>query len=230
MKLYRTTDMHRTARWLAERHKRVLVRADKRIVQGAIRFRPVELFPIRPLWAKYRYNDMAEWEKRGGVMLYYLAQRADQRLPKHDAQLLVEAPFSVEQLMTWIADAGYAVMYKPPSWKPHLALLEARAAPRKVRIRHFTLRIEPTAPYLLEPYRYLRDHCPDGIVPVEAPFKNWKNAISILKRRGYIRVDDETKITTLPPKEKNPELARRKFEQVIALVEAAPDIQSKDWV
>jgi len=106
---------------LAARYDRVLVRCDYNTPRP-IRLRRKQLYNL-PAWDARRaagMNQINQWQQQGGVLLYHFQQYRNERLPKHDAQVMCEAPLDIHTLYHYAADTtGPVVVRVPLKWDAH---------------------------------------------------------------------------------------------------------------
>ena len=121
MTFYWTRRPEDTVLELAGKYERVLVRCDYRTPRP-IRLRRKALYNM-PAWDARRaagMNQVNQWEAQGGVLLYHFHQWRSERLPRHDAQVICEAPLDIHTLYHYAADTtGPVVVRVPMKWDAH---------------------------------------------------------------------------------------------------------------
>jgi hypothetical protein len=121
MTFYRTTHPEEVVLELAGKYQRVLVRCDYNTPRP-IRLRRKTLYNL-PAWDARRaagMNQINQWRDQGGVLLYHFQQWKNERLPRHDAQVLCEAPLDLATLYHYAEDTqGPVVIRVPLKWDSH---------------------------------------------------------------------------------------------------------------
>lgn len=117
-----TRDMEGTVRALASRFERVLIR-NKNILWNPIRFRRRKIADLKPrivLNSQAWDSQLQEWNVHGGLMIYDRSFRLTENIAAHQAQIVIECPLSVEELLEYAAGTReLAVVYAPPHWREH---------------------------------------------------------------------------------------------------------------
>jgi hypothetical protein len=122
IEILRTSKMEDAARALHAKFPRVLIRY-RPILPMPIRIRPAKLADLNLYYGKAPAEfdtQIAEWEKKGGTILYMRSHQKSIVLPPHDAQLFTECPLSIAVLEEQTRETGkLAVIYRPPEWRAH---------------------------------------------------------------------------------------------------------------
>lgn len=129
--LFRTTDMEAAARLLATHFRMVYVRASFNNV-APIRIRKDLLMPNKIYVQQGGARQIEKW-KSGGLYISYLNQEIE---VEHDAILFTECPRDVDLFdRACQATRSLAVVYQPPTWRPHDDTLKIRLAGRPARFQ-----------------------------------------------------------------------------------------------
>jgi len=111
----------RVALALANRYSRLLVRM-RNVTDRRIRFRPAMLETIHPYRLRKNGSEaqLRAWTEHGGTAIYTDDYSVAEKLPPHDAQLLIEAPLSEHALSSMTrATQTVAVVQTPRTWDWH---------------------------------------------------------------------------------------------------------------
>ena len=116
--LYRTTEMEKSALLLAKHFLHVLVRGASAL-DNPIRIRTNQLSDNVYLGrsADFGDRDIKRWFANGGILVNHTY--LPEAMP-HEAQLLCEAPFSIQELEKIVGQTTrIAVIYQRPNWEEH---------------------------------------------------------------------------------------------------------------